>query len=79
MINENKLLRVIASGLDVELSELSLSTKSSDLAQWDSLGHLSLLMKLDEEFDNLTEKVPEIASASSVEEILNLINKNLIT
>ena len=77
MIDENKLLRVIADGLDTDLSEISLSTKSSDLPQWDSLGHLTLLMKLDEEFDNLTEKVPEIASASSVEEIFNLINKSL--
>ena len=76
MIDENKLLRVIADGLDTDLSEISLSTKSSDLPQWDSLGHLTLLMKLDEEFDNLTEKVPEIASASSVEEIFNLINRS---
>ena len=76
MIDENKLLKVIADGLDTELTEISLSTKSSDLPQWDSLGHLTLLMKLDEEFDNLTEKVPEIASASSVEEIFNLINRN---
>ena len=69
-------MKVIADGLDTELTEISLSTKSSDLPQWDSLGHLTLLMKLDEEFDNLTEKVPEIASASSVEEIFNLINRN---
>ena len=77
MIDENKLLKVIAGGLDADPSEISLSTKSSDLPEWDSLGHLTLLMKLDEEFDNLTEKVPEIASASSVEEIFNLINKSL--
>ena len=76
MIDEKKFLKVIADGLDVELNEISLSTKSSDLSQWDSLGHLTLLMKLDEEFDNLTEKVPEIASASTVEEIFNLINRN---
>ena len=56
MIDENKLLRVIADGLDAELSEISLSTKSSDLPQWDSLGHLTLLMKLDKEFEDLTEK-----------------------
>ena len=72
MIDENKLLRVIADGLDTDLSEISLSTKSSDLPQWDSLGHLTLLMKLDEEFDNLTEKVPEIIAPLQLKKFLTL-------
>ena len=76
MLDEEKVLEIIAEGLDIERSEISLKTKSSDLIEWDSLGHLTLLMKLDENFNNVTEKFPEIASASSVLELLNLLKKH---
>lgn len=78
MISSDDLLKVVADGLDVDLSDISMETKASDLSDWDSLGHLNLLMKLDENFNDISEKVPNLASVSSVQEIYDLIkNHNL--
>ena len=62
IISYNEIISTIISGLD--------------LVEWDSLGHLTLLMKLDEKFDDITEKIPELASATSVKEIISLIKKS---
>ena len=78
MISSDDLLKVVADGLEVDLSDISMETKASDLSDWDSLGHLNLLMKLDENFNDISEKVPNLASVSSVQEIYDLIkNHNL--
>tara|TARA_Y200000002_G_C22522155_1_gene596018 strand:+ start:657 stop:893 length:237 start_codon:yes stop_codon:yes gene_type:complete len=74
MINEDRLFQVVADGLEVDASDISIETKASDISDWDSLGHLNLLMKLDEAFDDISEKVPELASASSVKEIYELVS-----
>ena len=76
MISSDDLLRVVAEGLEVDLSDVSMDTKSSDLVDWDSLGHLNLLMKLDENFNDISEKVPNLASVSSVKEIYDLIKNH---
>ena len=76
MISSDDLLKVVADGLDVDLSDISMETKASDLSDWDSLGHLNLLMKLDENFNDISEKIPALASASSVKEIYDLIKQN---
>ena len=78
MISSDDLLKAVANGLEVDLSDISMETKASELSDWDSLGHLNLLMKLDENFNDISEKVPNLASASSVQEIYDLIkNHNL--
>ena len=74
MIEQDSLLEVIADGLEVDVSDISIDTKASDIEDWDSLGHLNLLMKLDEAFGDISEKVPELASASSVKEIYELVS-----
>ena len=74
MIEQDSLLEVIADGLETESSDISMETKASDIAVWDSLGHLNLLMKLDEAYNDVSEKIPELASVSSVKEIFDLIS-----
>ena len=70
---EQKILNVIAKALDIDVSKISLETTSNDLEEWDSLGHLSLLMELDNNFDNVSEKAPQLASASTVKEIVDAV------
>jgi hypothetical protein len=43
------------------------------IEEWDSLGHISILARLDQTFDNITETLPDLASALSVSEMHKLL------
>lgn len=70
---EQEIFNVIAKALDIDASQINLETNSNDLEEWDSLGHLSLLMELDNNFDTVSEKAPQLASASTVKEIVDAV------
>lgn len=73
---EEEILKVVSNALEVDLSEISIESTSNDFAEWDSLGHLNLLNELDNNFNNITDRAPELASVSSVKEIVDLITSN---
>ncbi len=75
MISEDKVISMIAEALDVDPSSISLDTKSSDIADWDSLGHLAILSKISETIGDQYNESQELASSSSVREIFNCLNK----
>ena len=72
-----QIFKLISDALGADLSEISIETTSHDIDEWDSLGHLSILQELDIKYDNITDRVPELASVSSVKEIINLVISNL--
>ncbi len=69
------LITELAIALEVPAASLTESTRATDLEQWDSLGHISILVHLDRKFDNITENCPDLASAASVKEILMILNE----
>lgn len=70
---EKEIIKLVCNALEADSSEVSIETTSYDIDEWDSLGHLSILQALDEKYNDVTERVPELASVSSVKEIVNLI------
>jgi len=72
---EQEIFNVIAKALDVDATQINLETNSNDLEEWDSLGHLSLLMELDKAFNDVSEKAPQLASASTVKEIVDAVTE----
>lgn len=75
MITEDQVISIVAKALEVEKSSINLSTKSSDLPEWDSLGHLAVLSKISEEIGDQYNESQELASSSSVKEIFDCLNK----
>ena len=71
------LITELAIALEIPASSLAENTCSSDLEQWDSLGHISILAHLDRKFNNITENCPDLASADSVKEIFMILNEQL--
>jgi acyl carrier protein len=49
------LITEIASALEISESEITPESDSSMIEEWDSLGHISILARLDQTFDNITE------------------------
>ena len=76
MINETVLLEGLAEALEVDAATLTLESKASDIEEWDSLGHISIMSFLDKSYGEITERVPDFASATSVREILALLNEH---
>ena len=70
---EMQVISEIARALEVDASLISINTINSDVDEWDSLGQISILVRLDLIFNNISERVPTLASVSSVKEIVKLI------
>ena len=63
---------VIASTLKVTPDKISRETSDKDLASWDSIAHVNLMMSLEQTFDVLLE-VEEFAQLTSVPAILEYL------
>lgn len=75
-MTENQLLGEISAALEIDLSVLTLDSVSTDIEQWDSLGHITILARLDSLFENVTERYPELAEATSIAEILEVLKRD---
>lgn len=73
-MNVDILIKEIALALEVPEHQISIDSDSSSIEVWDSLGHISILARLDLVFENVTERIPDLASAMSVKEIHKLMN-----
>ena len=70
------LQKEIALALEVEFDQVLPDSQISSIEEWDSLGHISILSRLDLVYDNITERVPDLASCTSVIEIHKLLEQN---
>ena len=77
IVDIEQLITGIAEALEVESSKLNANSRSSEIEEWDSLGHISVMSYLDRTFNEITERVPDFASATSVQDILDLLNQNV--
>jgi len=74
-MNQTEVLAWIADLFEVLPQKIQPDTKREAIPAWDSLGVLTLMAALDEQFGILpTEE--EMQSMQSVQDILNVLNKN---
>ena len=76
MITEKEIIKIVADGLAVDDKDVTIDSKASDIPEWDSLGHLSVLSKIQETLGDRYQESEELASAVSVKEILQCLNKS---
>lgn len=50
MLNENLLKKVMASVLKVDISAIDENSSMDNIKSWDSLGHMNLVLALEDEF-----------------------------
>lgn len=75
MVSENQVISIISEALGVEKKLININTQSHDVPEWDSLGHLTILSKISEVIGDQYNESQELASASSVKEVFNCLNK----
>lgn len=65
---------IIAETLEVGAEKVNGNSTRADLAEWDSLGHIHLMVALEEEY-NITIKATAFSEVKSVEELKVFIEK----
>lgn len=63
------LLNEISVALEISRDRLSPETTSEQIDEWDSLGQISILARLDLVYEDVTERAPDLATALSVDEM----------
>ena len=77
-VNQESLIKIVCDALNLEVSELTFESKSSDIENWDSLGHLNILVKLDRYLGGTTTEIPELPDAESIKDLYDIVkNHNL--
>jgi len=75
-ISEKGILKIIQNVLELEETNLTIDSSAKDIEEWDSLGHLGILVALDELFDGKIGDIDEMATADSVRKILEILKGN---
>tara|TARA_B110000114_G_C15074989_1_gene391361 strand:+ start:527 stop:754 length:228 start_codon:yes stop_codon:yes gene_type:complete len=75
-MTDQEVFAVIAKALDVDLATITIDTLSSDIPDWDSLGHLTIFMELETAFPDEYDSDPRFASVVSVKEIIDILHGN---
>jgi len=68
------LISLVANALEIAPDLIADQTQASEIEEWDSLGHISILVALDEIIPEVSGSVPELASATSIPDLLRLLN-----
>jgi acyl carrier protein len=74
---ENKVIQVVADTFAVSKSKINNKTHKNDLQKWDSLGHLMLIMNLEEVF-SIRFSLMETQKMDSIKEIIDTIDQKCI-
>jgi len=77
--NENDILAAIEKVLELTPGSLNSNDTADKIENWDSMGHLGILVAIDKLFDGKVASISEIAEADSVSKIIDALKKhNLI-
>ncbi len=74
MNNAEKYKNVFSKSLSIESSKVSSELKYNDIPEWDSIGHMTLISGLEEEF-NISIETDDIIDFSSFEKGKEILKK----
>ena len=67
-----KIIEIVEAALELSPGTVNADSTTESLDAWDSLGHISILVSLDKELGDISERQPEVATAKSIQEIFEL-------
>ena len=70
----SKLIKVFTNVFDLSLDEIHVNLSQDDVAKWDSLGQMELIVALEKEF-NITLELEEIILMNSIKNIARVLVK----
>ena len=76
MISETQVIEIVVNALEVKSNLISIDTSSENTEEWDSLAHLTILVELDRHLNGRASNINELASATSVSLIMEILAIN---
>ena len=72
MNNEQKLSKIFAESLGIELSQVTEELAYNTIPEWDSIAHMALISEIDDQFDTMldTDDVLDMNTFTKAKEIL---------
>jgi hypothetical protein len=74
MFTSQDLQNIVSKALEIDSSSLSDESSAENVEEWDSIGHISILGLLEEENQGILDKCPDLATAVSVRELMQVLN-----
>lgn len=74
MSNLDKYRKVFSKSLSIEEAKVNNELKYNDIPEWDSIGHMTLMSGLEEEF-NISLETDDIVDFSSFEKGIEILKK----
>lgn len=73
-----RLIKIASEVFQVPEESLTLETGMGDIEAWDSLGHLRLMMEIEQEFAARfsTEQLRQLTSLAEIQEALLIVERN---
>ncbi|MEJ2419585.1 MAG: acyl carrier protein [Exilibacterium sp.] len=75
-MNDKGIIEIIERGLKVNKGSLTVESSRENVGEWDSLGHLGILIELDQSFSGKVAPIEEMANANSVEKIIQILREH---
>ena len=66
---EKIIMEIVEMALKLETGALQSDSDSDSIAEWDSLGHLGVLVALDKHFNGSVSSISKMADANSIQAI----------
>jgi acyl carrier protein len=76
-MTKDEICLLIKVALDAD-NEIDINASADNIPEWDSLGHLSILTALDQAVDGRASSLSELSDATSVTEIINILESQEI-
>ena len=76
MLDRQELFILISKALKVPKKKINLNLKVGDIEEWDSLGQLEILIKIDKETKGKASKIKNLSECESVKKIYECLKKN---
>lgn len=71
-----RVIEIVATTCDVDMSEVNENSTVGDFPAWDSMGHLSILSSVEEAFD-ISFEPEEMMEMEDVKDIVEAVNTKL--
>jgi acyl carrier protein len=75
-MTDEDVLDCISRALEQPKGSITMDSEMENVSNWDSFGHLNILVALDEKFSGNVASIEDMASADSIKKIFYLLKGN---